>query len=715
MDEEVVITLPKIRWWKKSYSVAGIIIIALLLRLWAVWQLPLDADEPVYLKGGNDYAEMIKAGNWQGIINYEYNREHPALVKLIYSIPYLIYEAPFGSNFDLIINRLISVVFGIGAVFIISSVDPLAGLFLAFHTMTIKYTSEVYLEALPLLAILGCVLLFQKAQRGGKRWLWVSAILLGIAGACKYTYLMIVFTLVYMWISKKGLSWKQIVGYLGIAIAAFFVFNPTLWFHPFERIITSITYHASYTHGSDVLTDMYPWYQPITWIIREVPWHPQVFFFLGSDTLIFWLTILGSFRAIKKHSWELVWFGSCLLILLIWPTKWPQYSLILTVPMCLIASDFVRAMVHWVKVKESYWEYLKEMLPVPPKAFWIILILLGVGLLGGKLYFEIQMAILRRGWISIAAEVTPLPSNSVHDIKISKDGNIVLATANGISFWKPDESSPWGKDSIWLSPTNSDMVGSDVFTILQDQKGAWWIGTDLALNYFDGTKWDDYLSADLGLADPKIHAIAEDSEGNIWVGTMSGAAMWDGKQWAVYLAKNNQLMDDAIFTIEVEKNPTGDVIWFGNLGGVTRYDVNHGTWIQEDLSSYGLGWGGVTALLYTSDQRMMVGTIGGGLGIWDNGSWTFYRTSNSDIPYNNISTIYESEPGVFWLGVAYPSEPGGVVVKFTQNEWMQFSTRNSGFTGSEPVTFIEDKQKRLWIGMATNGMNIYKNPNQTEK
>mgnify|MGYP007068929724 CR=1 FL=1 len=72
MDEEVVITLPKIRWWKKSYSVAGIIIIALLLRLWAVWQLPLDADEPVYLKGGNDYAEMIKAGNWQGIINYEY-------------------------------------------------------------------------------------------------------------------------------------------------------------------------------------------------------------------------------------------------------------------------------------------------------------------------------------------------------------------------------------------------------------------------------------------------------------------------------------------------------------------------------------------------------------------------------------------------------------------------------------------------------------------
>jgi len=64
----------KFRWWKRNNSIILVVLFALLLRLWAVWQLPMDADEPVYLKAGNDYAEFIKAGDVREIINYEYNR-----------------------------------------------------------------------------------------------------------------------------------------------------------------------------------------------------------------------------------------------------------------------------------------------------------------------------------------------------------------------------------------------------------------------------------------------------------------------------------------------------------------------------------------------------------------------------------------------------------------------------------------------------------------
>ncbi len=40
----------KFRWWKRNYSIILVVLFALLLRLWAVWQLPMDADEPVYDK-----------------------------------------------------------------------------------------------------------------------------------------------------------------------------------------------------------------------------------------------------------------------------------------------------------------------------------------------------------------------------------------------------------------------------------------------------------------------------------------------------------------------------------------------------------------------------------------------------------------------------------------------------------------------------------------
>lgn len=696
----------KFRWWKRNYSIILVVLFALLLRLWAVWQLPMDADEPVYLKAGNDYAEFIKAGDVREIINYEYNREHPALVKLLYSIPYMFIDSTFGSNLDLTINRLQSVLFGVGSVFLLATIDPLAGLFLAFHTMTIKYTSEVYLESLPLLAILGCVFAFRKVQRGQMKWLWISAALLGVAGASKYTYLMIVMTLAYLWIKDKGIPWKYLVAFTVLSVSVFYILNPTLWTDPFHRFLDAFLFHASYSQSIAVQTAKYPWYQPILWISNEVPWHPQVFFFFGSDIFIFWLTILGFQKSWKDQPWTLFWFISCLAILLVWPTKWPQYSLILTVPMCLISSHFIRNAIEWAVRKESYWDYLKEMLPVPPKAFWIILILLTVAVITGKVNYEVQMAMLRRGWMSIAEVVTPLPSNSVRDIQIGQDGSVVLATSNGVAMWIPDGSSPWGDQPVWYSSSNSGLPGNDVYAIHQDESGNWWVGTSDGLGVFDGSNWTKYRSADYGLAAAKILTIAEESNGAIWIGTVTGASRWDGVEWKAYTSENS-LMDDAVYAIEIEPTVQGDIVWFGQNGGISKFNQESNQWSYDQFSSLDIDPGGITVMYHDSQDRMLVGTVSGGLGIWENEQWTFFRASNSPIPLNHITAIHESAPGQYWLGLAYPSEPGGILAYFSDGEWIQYTTKNSGFLGSEPTAIVQDDQGRVWIGMAANGVNIF--------
>jgi len=153
------------RWWKRSYSIALVTLLALALRLWAAWQLPLDADEPVYMRAASDYADLMARGDWSGIVNYQGNAEHPPLVKLLYSIPFQLFDPPFGESPELLFNRIVSAVLGTIAVFLLSLIDPLAGLFLAFHSMAIKYTSEVYLEALPLAAIIGSVLALERASK----------------------------------------------------------------------------------------------------------------------------------------------------------------------------------------------------------------------------------------------------------------------------------------------------------------------------------------------------------------------------------------------------------------------------------------------------------------------------------------------------------------------------------------------------------------------
>lgn len=695
------------RWWKRGYSIALVTLLALALRLWAVWQLPLDADEPVYMRAASDYADLMARGDWSGVVDYQGNAEHPPLVKLLYSIPFQLFDPPFGESPELLFNRIMSAVFGTIAVFLLSLIDPLAGLFLAFHSMTIKYTSEVYLEALPLAAIIGSVLALERASKGSRRWYWISAVLLGIAIAGKMTYGMIVFVLVYFWFSKRPIPWKQLLLYGVVALVSFWAFNPSLWHDPLGRLQQSLFFHAGYTQSADVLRANYPWYQPVIWIITTVPWHPNVFFFLTSDDLIFWLSIAGFGLALKQRPWTAVWLASILAILLAWPTKWPQYTVILAPAMSLIASGAVRWFIDWARKKDSYWDYLSEMLPRPPKLFWILLFGLVIVLLTGKVVYEVQMAVLRRGWVQMNSTGTPLPSNEIHDLKTTPDGRVALATTNGAAIWTPNEDAPWGQVGQWYVPANSGIIDRNVLSLLQDSRGTWWFGTEQGLSSFDGQTWTSYTASEIRLENAQINALAEDSQGQIWVGTLSGASVWDGQTWTAYTAAPGGLLDTAIYSLEIQPTPNGDVIWFGGGLGISRLDWQTQSWQTDDFHDLGLGWAGIADLYLDSKDQMWAGTLGSGLACWDGTAWTFYRTSNSDIPYNYVQAITETDPGIYWVGVGLPTEPGGLLVRFDGQNWKRYNEHNSGFAGSEPLALAEDSIGRLWIGTAAGGLQIY--------
>ena len=69
-----------------------------------------------------------------------------------------------------------------------------------------------------------------------------------------------------------------------------------------------------------------------------MPWHPGVFV-VALDTFIAVLAALGLGRLWRRYRVFALWLAIGFGFLLIWPTKWPQYILTITVPVCLAAAE----------------------------------------------------------------------------------------------------------------------------------------------------------------------------------------------------------------------------------------------------------------------------------------------------------------------------------------------------------------------------------------
>ncbi|MEK7328565.1 MAG: hypothetical protein AAB217_25240, partial [Chloroflexota bacterium] len=70
-------------------AILAVTLLALGLRLRAVDRLSIDYDEDDYLGAAQRYAAALRAGDWDRIVNYDFNSEHPPLTKLVYGISIL--------------------------------------------------------------------------------------------------------------------------------------------------------------------------------------------------------------------------------------------------------------------------------------------------------------------------------------------------------------------------------------------------------------------------------------------------------------------------------------------------------------------------------------------------------------------------------------------------------------------------------------------------
>jgi multiple sugar transport system permease protein len=341
------------------------VLLAWNLRSYAVATLPVDFDEDDYLRAAQEYAAVFRSGDLTGLTQFNYRPEHPPLSKILYGLSILpapetplLPDRPTSAGPDQTLPkdqlrnaRTAGAILGTLTALAVALLNPLAGIFLAAHSWTIKYTSQVMLEALPALTSLLAVLAYRKAmaQNGILRpkitWLVVSALFLGLTAASKYIYCLVGVAILIDWFLEnrqtgKLVNWlASIIPWGLFAILVFFLANPYLWPDPLTCLADSVFYHARYSTGAaEVASANFPLWQPFNWLGMSVPWNQQAFRVL-LDPFITLLAAFGLVRLWKKERVYVLWLITAILFLLAWPTKWPQYLLVLTVPLSLAAAE----------------------------------------------------------------------------------------------------------------------------------------------------------------------------------------------------------------------------------------------------------------------------------------------------------------------------------------------------------------------------------------
>ncbi|MBK8225950.1 MAG: hypothetical protein IPK70_02090 [Flavobacteriales bacterium] len=81
------------------------------------------------------------------------------------------------------------------------------------------------------------------------------------------------------------------------------------------------------------------------------------------------------------------------------------------------------------------------------------------------------------------------------------------------------------------------LVFGEVHPLRFDAQGAFWVGTAMGLNRYNGSRFAIWTVAD-SLPAPRVHDIALDSTGALWFGTANGLARRDPRTrwfqgWAI--------------------------------------------------------------------------------------------------------------------------------------------------------------------------------------
>ncbi len=340
-----------------------------------------------------------------------------------------------------------------------------------------------------------------------------------------------------------------------------------------------------------------------------------------------------------------------------------------------------------------------------------------------------------------------LKSNYI--LKIIQDGNgkIWVATSGtGIYYFDDKKQDFTLFHSIKYGDTDFNSFRKTFFS---DKKGNLWVGTEGSGLYKIDLKTLSILRYTIknGLSSNNVTGIAaNDSEGLLITTDGGGLNILNLKtnqfSHILYDETKSLINTNALLNILVD---SGQNLWLGTYNGGVNVYKPHRSWF-ETLTRTGkksgeLSQRSVLSVCKTTTNQILVGTDGGGLNLYDKKNKTFTLIPNNPVGFGNVvKTIFEDSKKRVWLGyfnegmsqLEMPSMKAHRVKIQGNNVWSIAESENGdlniGILGGgvsvicaetghalamprlssdDIITQFEDKSHQLWIGTATQGLNLW--------
>ena len=203
----------------------------------------------------------------------------------------------------------------------------------------------------------------------------------------------------------------------------------------------------------------------------------------------------------------------------------------------------------------------------------------------------------------------------------------------------------------------------------------------------------------------RIYDITQDNEGFVWVATNDGFAKYIGNnQWLVF-HNPKAPFNDVCFCIKAQDS----IVWIGTGWGLIRYC--NGQMTVYDPSNSNLPDYYIYSL-ETENNLLWIGTGGYGVSKFDGNTFTNYSYSNTgNMPLGNIWSIAVDQDGSKWISCidARPTNNRpGAIVKYDGTSWTIFDTTNSGLQ-THPIEISIDVNDNKWITSVAEGLVMYDN------
>jgi ligand-binding sensor domain-containing protein/signal transduction histidine kinase len=253
-----------------------------------------------------------------------------------------------------------------------------------------------------------------------------------------------------------------------------------------------------------------------------------------------------------------------------------------------------------------------------------------------------------------------------------------------------------------------------ITSVLQDQEGFIWVGTDDGLNRFDGYTFRTYRSDPTNphtLPNNVVQALAEDQHGMLWIGTEAGLVRFDPVQerFTTYQhdpADPYSLSNDIIFALAPAADGT---LWVGTDDGLNHFDpvTEMATRYLADLADPArLSNAIINVLYFDASGALWVGTEAS-LNRFDAAQQAFTSFTSFDaLPIHTIVQDTHAAEETFWVGTAYG------LARFTPasgaTTWYHHDRDDPSSLSREDVRrVLIDEAGILWVGTTDGGLNRF--------